>query len=357
MLYVWLLLIFLLGAAIGSFLNVCINRLPLEKSLLWPSSRCMSCLQPIRWYDNVPLLGWWLLRCRCRHCGARFSFQYFAVEFLTGLGFVGLFWLVVVENVHHFVLLTLLQPDILAGFIPGDAWIIFAHHALLFCLLVVATGCDVKYREIPLGVTIPGALIGLVSAMCWPWPWPYTVAQADANLGLAPLPWSGFHTGIPPQGLYPWPAWGPLPDFLQPGDNWQTGLTTALAGLLVGTFMLRSIRYLFTRGLGAEALGLGDADIMMMAGCFIGWQPVVVAFFVAIFPALILGVAQMVISGDNAVPFGPSLSLGVGVTWLGWWWIAPRVQFVFFDRVMLGFLLVTCIVFLLTASALLRLRR
>ena len=60
--YVWLFLVFVLGAIVGSFVNVCVARLPLEKSILWPGSRCGSCLQRVRWYDNLPLLSYWLLR-------------------------------------------------------------------------------------------------------------------------------------------------------------------------------------------------------------------------------------------------------------------------------------------------------
>src|SRR5947199_9608008 len=96
---------FVLGAVIGSGLNVCISRIPYEKSILWPGSRCGHWLQPIRWYDNVPLLSYWILQGRCRLCRGRFSIQYFAVELITGLGFVLLFWLVVGENVHQFDLL------------------------------------------------------------------------------------------------------------------------------------------------------------------------------------------------------------------------------------------------------------
>ena len=77
--YVWLIGVFVIGAVVGSFINVCVARLPLEKSILWPGSRCGKCLQPVRWYDNVPLVSYWLLRGRCRSCGERFSIQYFLV--------------------------------------------------------------------------------------------------------------------------------------------------------------------------------------------------------------------------------------------------------------------------------------
>src|SRR5436305_11588297 len=100
-LYIWFALIFILGAIVGSFLNVCIHRLPFEKSIFWPlGSRCGNCFQPIRWYDNLPLISYWLLRGRCRLCGASFSARYFLIELLTGLGFVGLFYVEIILNVH-----------------------------------------------------------------------------------------------------------------------------------------------------------------------------------------------------------------------------------------------------------------
>ena len=94
--------------------------------------------------------------------------------------------------------------------------------------------------------------------------------------------WSGCTPGFVVQGLYPWPFWGPLPDGFAAGGNWQTGLATGIAGALVGTFLLRGVRFVFSSGIGKEALGMGDADLMMMAGGFLGWQPVVIAFFVAL---------------------------------------------------------------------------
>src|SRR4051812_35273332 len=97
----WLLFTFVLGGAVGSFLNVCVARLPVEKSLLWPTSRCFSCLQPIRWYDNIPLVSYLWLRGRCRTCNKRFSVRYFLVELFTGLAFMGLFYVEVFADVFN----------------------------------------------------------------------------------------------------------------------------------------------------------------------------------------------------------------------------------------------------------------
>jgi leader peptidase (prepilin peptidase)/N-methyltransferase len=97
----WLVTAFVLGSVVGSFLNVCIARMPLEKSILWPGSRCTQCFQGIKWYDNLPLVSYLWLRGHCRQCGSRFSVRYFIVERLTGLGFAGLFYAEVVGNVHN----------------------------------------------------------------------------------------------------------------------------------------------------------------------------------------------------------------------------------------------------------------
>ncbi len=119
MLYFVLAIVFLFGACVGSFLNVCAYRLPFEKSVLWPGSRCGSCLQPVRWYDNLPLLSYWLLRGRCRDCGATFSSRYFWVELATGLAFLGLFYLEVILNVLDLPLIRKEAANIADGLIPA----------------------------------------------------------------------------------------------------------------------------------------------------------------------------------------------------------------------------------------------
>ncbi|MBY0527822.1 MAG: prepilin peptidase [Gemmataceae bacterium] len=360
---IWILLVFAIGAAIGSFLNVCIYRLPLEKSVLWPGSRCGSCLKPIRMRDNIPVLSYWLLGGRCRMCGAEFSMQYFWVELLTGLAFAGLFYLEVVVNIHGFGLLAREAFNIEQGVIPWQGWVIFGHHAILLSLLIVAAGCDLMHREIPLSVTLPGTAIGLLGATLWPWPWPYDASQALPMTAVAfpgqvqPVaanPWwlLAPHQG-PDMGLYAWPFWGPLPLGLEPG-TWQLGLLTGLVGMLVGTMMLRGIRTLFSMGVGAEALGLGDADLMMMAGAFLGWQPVFVGFFIGVFPAMIAGIIQRFRTGDNALAFVPWLALGVIVSWLCWSTIGPVVQVLLFYPELMLFMIVASAVMMVVSAYMIR---
>jgi len=362
MIYFWLFAVFILGAIVGSFLNVCIARLPLQKSILWPTtSRCNHCLQPIRRWDNIPLLSYWLLKGKCRSCGAPFSLQYFLVELATGLGFVGLFYLIAIVNIHRWAVVAN-APGIPLGLVPLEVWIAFVHHAVLFGFLMVAVVCDLNEREIPLSVTIPGTLVGLAFAVLCPWPWPWTLPEAFAVIWNLPIGWL-LPPGVVPNGpivvrdgLYPWPVWGPIPAWLGPG-TWQMGLATGVVGILVGTFLLRAVRFLFSVGRGVEGLGLGDADLMMMAGSFVGWQPVVVAFFVSVVPGLCMGIVQLYLRGNKPFSFGPALAIGVLFTYLCWPWIGPTMRPLFFDGHLLGLLAMAGCVFMLIAAVVLRLFR
>jgi leader peptidase (prepilin peptidase) / N-methyltransferase len=320
----WLILVFITGASVGSFLNVAIARLPLEKSLLWPNSRCGACLQSIHWYDNLPIISYLWLRGRCRACGASYSIAYMLVELFTALSFVGLFWVEVVMNVHDWPR-EVWSANI--GWFPWTAWIGFAWHALLMSFLLVATVCDLKSREIPLQLTLTGTLVGIIGATLMAWPWPHPTPVAPGPL---------------PHGIYVWPFWHPLPAWCDPGGNWQTGLATGVVGALVGTFLLRTIGFVFSAGLGKEALGLGDADLMMMAGAFLGWQIVVVAFFLSVIPALIFGIIQFAVYRDNSLPFGPSLSLSVMAVALAWGPIGAYVFDVIFWGELLFWAVIIC---------------
>src|SRR4051795_4727269 len=164
--------VFVLGATVGSFVNVAVSRLPYEKSLLWPGSRCDHCLQPVRLYDNLPLVSYWVLRGRCRTCGAPFSVRYFLVELFMASAFAALFYLVIVRNAVGLPFLARMQPDVLAGWIPLRAWAVFSHLAVLLLFLIVTSLCDLNDMEIPLSVTITGTVVGLALATLFPWPFP-----------------------------------------------------------------------------------------------------------------------------------------------------------------------------------------
>ena len=116
---------------------------------------------PLRWRDNIPLLSYWLLGGRCRHCGATFSIRYFLIELGTALGFLGLFVVEIIFNIHDLPFFSVNHGHILAGRVPWQAWVFFGHHAVLLSLLIVAAACDLDRREIPLGLTFFGAVRGL----------------------------------------------------------------------------------------------------------------------------------------------------------------------------------------------------
>jgi leader peptidase (prepilin peptidase)/N-methyltransferase len=126
------------GLAVGSFLNVLAARMPLRRSVVHPGSACMSCGTEIRWYDNVPLLSYVLLRGRCRSCGARIGLRYPAVELVTAL---------------------LVAGSVLAFGLTADAAV-----AALFCVALVAVSAtDLEHRIIPNKIVLPAAVIVLVA--------------------------------------------------------------------------------------------------------------------------------------------------------------------------------------------------
>jgi leader peptidase (prepilin peptidase)/N-methyltransferase len=128
----------LFGALIGSFLNVCIHRLPRRESIVWPASHCPVCTKAIAWYDNLPLISYGWLRGKCRMCRTAISVRYPVVEALNAVGYAALFW--------RF------------GVMP-ETFV----YAALYSTLIVVTGTDLSHRIIPDVVTLPGIVIGLLS--------------------------------------------------------------------------------------------------------------------------------------------------------------------------------------------------
>jgi leader peptidase (prepilin peptidase)/N-methyltransferase len=133
------IIVLMFGAVIGSFLNVCIYRLPREESVAWPSSHCPSCRRPIAVYDNVPILSYLMLRGRCRSCQAPISLQYPFVEVANAIGYLGVFWIF--------------------GFTA-----VACVYAVLVSALIIVTGTDLSHTMIPDAVTLPGIVVGILCA-------------------------------------------------------------------------------------------------------------------------------------------------------------------------------------------------
>lgn len=154
----------LFGLVLGSFLNVVVYRVPRRESIVWPGSRCPRCGHDIRWYDNLPLVGWLVLRGRCRDCGAAISRRYPLIEGLTGALFLVAF--------------------IVYGY-QARAMLVGAFLAVL----VVITFIDIDHLLIPDRVVLPAAGAGLAAAIAlrpshW---WEYAVAAIGAALFLMVL--------------------------------------------------------------------------------------------------------------------------------------------------------------------------
>jgi len=139
----WVILFFF-GASVGSFLNVCIHRIPAGRSVVSPPSSCPACGHRIRWHDNLPLLGWLFLRGRCRDCGAPIPVRYPLVEGICGILTVALF--------HRFGI----------SFTFLSFW-------LLTMALVAVTFIDLDHQIIPDSITLPGIVVGFFSSFFLPW--------------------------------------------------------------------------------------------------------------------------------------------------------------------------------------------
>ena len=137
------LIAFLFGSIVGSFLNVCIYRMPKKVSVVFPMSHCPKCKHNILWFDNIPLLSYIILRGKCRHCTARISVRYFLVELLTAVLFVLLY----------------------AGFGLQAKFFVYCVFA---CLLIIATFVDFEIQEIPDEISIGGTILALVLAFAAP---------------------------------------------------------------------------------------------------------------------------------------------------------------------------------------------
>jgi len=252
---------FVLGTIVGSFLNVCIHRLPRGLSLIRPPSHCPSCGAPVRPWDNVPVLSYLLLRGRCRYCRTPISPRYAAVELLTGLLFL--------LAAYRF------------GLSPRAAL-----YAVLFAALVVVTFIDLEHGIIPNAVTYPGIAAGLVfNALMTDW---RVVLALLARLPHAPL------------------------DAL--AAMVRVTAFDSLLGTLLGGGVLLLVAVVYARLRKREGMGMGDVKLLAMIGAFLGTESILYVLLVSSLAGTVAGAALMAArrkgDGATAIPYGPFLSLG-----------------------------------------------
>lgn len=250
------LFVFAFGLIIGSFLNVCIVRIPERKSIVLPASACPQCGAAIRPYDNIPVVSYLILGGKCRACKTHISAMYPAVELLTAV----LFWICY----HAFGLS-----------VETLKWCIFS------AIMIVLVFTDLRERILPDVVNYTGLALGLVLSLF--------VQPADGT-----AQWVASHMlEFPP----------PTP---------VISLADALFGAAIGGGLLWGISELYFRVRGREGMGFGDVKMMLMTGAFLGTKRTLLTIFAGSLLGSILGVAFILArrkDSDYELPFGTFLGL------------------------------------------------
>jgi leader peptidase (prepilin peptidase)/N-methyltransferase len=246
--------VFIFGLIIGSFLNVCIRRIPSGASIVKPASSCPNCHTPIKPYDNIPVLSYLLLRGKCRVCRKPISAFYPVVELITGLLFLGCY--------RAFGI----SPEMLK-------WAAFS------ALMIVLVFTDLRERLLPDAVNYTGLAIGLAISL-------FTTPVDGSALWL-----SNRIFDMPP----PAPA---------------LSLADAVLGAVAGGGLLWVVSEVYFRVRGREGMGLGDVKMMMMAGAFLGPKRTVLTILVGSLLGALLGIVFIVArrkTSDYELPFGTFL--------------------------------------------------
>ncbi|MBC8436286.1 MAG: prepilin peptidase [Candidatus Omnitrophica bacterium] len=244
---------FIFGSVVGSFLNVCIHRMPKGESVVWPRSHCPHCNKRIPGYDNIPFISYILLKGKCRFCQKKISLRYPLVELATAVMFVLLFKRYGLSYNFFF-------------------YVVFA------CSLIIATFVDIKHRIIPDEVSVGGIIIGFI-------------LSSIRGLHLGPFSFS----------------WRPMVNSLL--GIVIGGGVIYITGFLFDLVYFKLLKRPPIQG-ETESIGGGDIKLLAMIGAFMGWQRALLAFFIAPFFGLVFGIISLVRKKDHTIPYGPFLSVG-----------------------------------------------
>jgi leader peptidase (prepilin peptidase) / N-methyltransferase len=232
--------IFVFGLAFGSFLNVCIYRMPRNLSIKSPGSACPSCKQPIRFYDNIPILSWLVLGGRCRHCKEKISPRYLVTELLTGGLFLACYW-------RFGLTLATLKYCTFAFLLLG----------LIFT--------DAETKLLPNKLTLPGLALGILFSLFVP----LNDLASQFVPGLVTFPFSGDITAR------------------------LMSLVDSLLGAALGASFIYGAGAIYLRWRGTEGMGFGDVKLMAMVGAFLGIKLTIFTIFAASIAGSLFGLAAV----------------------------------------------------------------
>ena len=285
---------FVMGLLFGSFLNVCISRLPLRESIIKPRSHCPRCGHSIRWYDNIPLVSWITLRARCRDCGAKIPWRYPLVELATGLWFGNTWLLTWVRsgNEHNGQVGAWMNERIMDQYFLGVSIIILGF--LLIGLLVM----DWQTHTLPDVFTLPGIAMGFflicIQAIF--------LGPDEAAIKLDPS--HSLRMSSPGSFI----AKGNV--FLTGAEHLVFGRVAAIIGAALLPFLIRALYRVIRK---RQGLGLGDVKLMAMIAAFLGFWPTILAFFLGclfILPYAITLLIRKRATSATQLPFGSFLAAG-----------------------------------------------
>ena len=271
--------VFLLGLLFGSFLNVCISRLPACESIVKPRSRCPSCSHPIRWYDNLPILSWLLLRARCRDCNLPISWRYPAVELATGLWFAA-------------AAQRLSQASHSAAIIDAIAF------AILGFLLIGLMVMDWQTQRLPDAFTLTGIASGLLLACAQA----ALLAPGEGDIVLN----TTHQLRLSSPG-----------SMAAQGNVFLTGpealVFGRIAAIAAAALILLAVRWTYKALRRRDGMGLGDVKLLAMIAAFLGLSQSLLALFAGVLAAGLFALALLALrraTSNTRIPFGSFLAAG-----------------------------------------------
>lgn len=262
--------VFAFGTLFGSFVNVCIGRLPVCKSIVWPGSSCGECGVPLAWWQNIPVISYLALRARCYWCASPIHIRYLLLEMLTGFVAVAVFW-----STH--------DETILLRYGAGAASLLFLYWFAFSCLLIIVFFVDLDAWIILDEVNYFGIALGVLGAYAMP-----------ARFGVVPA--LEVYTSSPVEASL---------------GGWSNVLWS-LSGAALGFGLFFAIALLGSLLARQEAMGQGDVKFAALIGAFLGPQRALLALLLS-FPLGALFALPLVVvrgkSGKTPLPFGTFMAV------------------------------------------------